>query len=551
MSNSSFPSLLSVYDQLTSFAKLENFWSLFNTVFGSNYDYSLAAMLRSQWQSGNFSQLPTISVISSDILGNTRGGYAKSINTIYLSDRFLANASQQSLDAVILEEIGHFVDAWVNNTDTAGDEGELFSALVRGVEISSGELQRLRTEDDTAVITIDGQTLQVEQSNYNLGLVQGSLSWNDSLSDAEGYYDNWTFQIAATGGSNNYISVSSDSTSIDLVLKLYDQYGNSLGSSDDNGSSYNYESLSLSGLTAGTYTVQVYDFWFGSEDLPFVGGTPYNLTINAPTTAVFPDLTPYMPSGWSDKIVISTITGTTTNASQITTADKLYIDWSYLNQGSASLTSTVAIRLLLDGNVIQTWNDNWTSSVPVNPSAYRVVQDVLINPQTAGTHTLQLEIDYLNQVTESIETNNAFTKSFTVVAPPLPDLTLYQPPGWSYGIVISTTSGTNTDATQILTTDSLYIDWAAINQGTGATGQSFSTRLLVDGVVLQSWTTTTLNANTYTNLNDYVILPLAAGNHTLRLEIDNLSSITESNETNNVWERQFTVTAPSIPQDAY
>ena len=230
MSNSSFPSLLSVYDQLTSFAKLENFWSLFNTVFGSNYDYSLAAMLRSQWQSGNFSQLPTISVISSDILGNTRGGYAKSINTIYLSDRFLANASQQSLDAVILEEIGHFVDAWVNNTDTAGDEGELFSALVRGVEISSGELQRLRTEDDTAVITIDGQTLQVEQSNYNLGLVQGSLSWNDSLSDAEGYYDNWTFQIAATGGSNNYISVSSDSTSIDLVLKLYDQYGNSLGS---------------------------------------------------------------------------------------------------------------------------------------------------------------------------------------------------------------------------------------------------------------------------------------------------------------------------------
>ena len=295
----------------------------------------------------------------------------------------------------------------------------------------------------------------------------------------------------------------------------------------------------------------MYDFWFGSEDLPFVGGTPYNLTINAPTTAVFPDLTPYMPSGWSDKIVISTITGTTTNASQITTADKLYIDWSYLNQGSASLTSTVAIRLLLDGNVIQTWNDNWTSSVPVNPSAYRVVQDVLINPQTAGTHTLQLEIDYLNQVTESIETNNAFTKSFTVVAPPLPDLTLYQPPGWSYGIVISTTSGTNTDATQILTTDSLYIDWAAINQGTGATGQSFSTRLLVDGVVLQSWTTTTLNANTYTNLNDYVILPLAAGNHTLRLEIDNLSSITESNETNNVLERQFTVTAPSIPQDAY
>jgi hypothetical protein len=408
-------SLSLVYDQLSNFASLENFWNLFDTAFGTQYDYLTAFTLKSQWQSHDFSSFPQIEVVSSEVLGTARGAYAISTNTIYLSDAFISSASQQSLEAVILEEFGHFVDAQVNQTDTLGDEGELFSDLVRGVEISSGELQRLRTEEDSAVVTIDGQTLQVEESNYNLGVVQGILSWSDSVSYSD-YFDNWTFQISATGGSSNYISVaSSNSTSVDLVLALYDQYGTFITSSNYYNYTYNYESLSLSGLSAGTYIAQVYDAYSGQYVYPY----------------------------------------------------------------SASYTLTIAA------------------------------------PQ------------------------------------PLPDLTLYNPSGWSDGIVVSTTSGTNTDATQISTTDFLYIDWAEINQGTGATGQSFSTRLLLDGVVLETWTSAALSTGYYFYINDYVISPLAAGNHTLRLEIDNLSSITESNETNNVWERQFTVTAPSIPQDAY
>jgi clostripain len=356
--------------------------------------------------------LPKIEVRSDVELKGALGAFAAQTQKIYLSESLL-KGDLVKLRSVLIEEIGHFVDAQVNATDTLGDEGELFSDLVRGVEISSGELQRLRTEDDHATVTIDGQTLQVEQSNYNLGVVQGTLSWNDSVTYLD-YGDNWTFQISGTGGTGNYVSVASNnSTSVDLVLALYDQYGAFIKSSDLYNYTYNYESLSLSGLSAGIYRATVYDNFSGQ----------------------------------------------------------------YLNPYSASYTLTI----------------------------------------------------------------NA----------PLPDLTLYKPLGWSNGIVISTTSGTNTDATQISTTDSLYIDWAVINQGTGGTGQSFSTRLLVDGVVRQTWTITALNANTFTNLNDYLISPLAAGNHTLRIEIDNLYSITESNETNNVWERQFTVIAPGIPQDAY
>ena len=53
-------SVSSVYAQLTSFANLSNFWSLFDTAFGSSYDFATAASFRSQWQSGDFSLFPQI-----------------------------------------------------------------------------------------------------------------------------------------------------------------------------------------------------------------------------------------------------------------------------------------------------------------------------------------------------------------------------------------------------------------------------------------------------------------------------------------------------------
>jgi hypothetical protein len=46
--------LASVYAQLTSFANLSNFWDLFETAFGSSYDFATATTFRSQWQESNF-----------------------------------------------------------------------------------------------------------------------------------------------------------------------------------------------------------------------------------------------------------------------------------------------------------------------------------------------------------------------------------------------------------------------------------------------------------------------------------------------------------------
>jgi choice-of-anchor C domain-containing protein len=159
------------YDQLSNFAGLENFWNLFDTAFGTQYDYLTAFTLKSQWQSHDFSSFPQIEVVSSDVLGTANGAYAISTNKIYLSDTFVETASQQSLEAVILEEYGHFVDAQVNQTDTAGDEGELFSAIVRSVNLSAAELSRIKTEDDHAVVMIDGQAMAIEMANGQVNLI--------------------------------------------------------------------------------------------------------------------------------------------------------------------------------------------------------------------------------------------------------------------------------------------------------------------------------------------------------------------------------------------
>ena len=68
-----------------------------------------------------------------------------------------------------MEEYGHFVDAPLNLVDTPGDEGELFSALVRGMSLSVTELNRIQAEDDHAAVVIDGASIEVEQATTLIG----------------------------------------------------------------------------------------------------------------------------------------------------------------------------------------------------------------------------------------------------------------------------------------------------------------------------------------------------------------------------------------------
>ena len=161
--NNIFLELVTVYEQLTGFAGIEDFWNQFNTAFGSEYDQAKAENLRIQWLNRNFSQLPNIRVLDSGLDG-TVGAYAQSTNTIYLSQSFLETSTQEQIQAVLLEEIGHFVDALINGQDSPGDEGAIFAALVSNITLTPAVLSVIQSENDKKYIFIDGNLIEIEQS---------------------------------------------------------------------------------------------------------------------------------------------------------------------------------------------------------------------------------------------------------------------------------------------------------------------------------------------------------------------------------------------------
>jgi Ca2+-binding RTX toxin-like protein len=180
MNPSLLPIIPAVDDILFNFAQSDDFYANLATAFGTSYDVVKATELRNQWQSRNFSQLPPIEVLSGEVLGTAKGAYAVSTNKIYLSESFLNVASSESLVKVILEEIGHYVDAQINPVDSAGDEGAIFAELVQGNSLDVATLEALREENDQTTIIVNGEIIQVEQANFT------GTNGNDNITGTSG-----------------------------------------------------------------------------------------------------------------------------------------------------------------------------------------------------------------------------------------------------------------------------------------------------------------------------------------------------------------------------
>ncbi|MFM6223017.1 MAG: calcium-binding protein, partial [Dolichospermum sp.] len=172
--------LPAIYDILFNFAQSDGFWANWQTAFGTSYDVVKATQLRQQWQSRNFGQIPPIEVLSDEILGTANGAYSSSTNKIYLSASFLNTASSASIVNVILEEIGHYVDAQINQVDSAGDEGAIFAELVQGNSLDVATLDALRAENDQTTIIVNGEIIQVEQADFT------GTNGNDNITGTSG-----------------------------------------------------------------------------------------------------------------------------------------------------------------------------------------------------------------------------------------------------------------------------------------------------------------------------------------------------------------------------
>ena len=234
-------------------------------------DASAAQTILSNWSNGVFSSMTKIQVVADSVLLSSGGAYATETGTVYLAE----STAQDPLlgERILAEEIGHHLDVLLNpGSDTLGDEGELFSRVLLGDEISRAELTRLRSENDHRLIKLNGTEVAVELDNtigtaYNVGDLSGSRSFRSSVgsTDVNDYYrfyvaDNLSdFRLSLTG------------LSADADVNLLDSSGSNIASSILSGSSS--ESINRQ-LTTGTYYAQVYQY---------SGNTDYDLNLTANT----------------------------------------------------------------------------------------------------------------------------------------------------------------------------------------------------------------------------------------------------------------------------
>lgn len=131
--------------------------------------------------------------------------------------------------------------------------------------------------------------------------------------------------------------------------------------------------------------------------------------------ATGPDLRPTPFGGWDAAIVVSTETGTFTQAAEISTEDDVFVDFGWANFGDETIPGDTFINHVILDTVAIAGISNPFDLLPFTGGAF---VDHGLGKLGAGSHTIELVLDVEEAVTESDETNNTHSYTFTVTAPP-------------------------------------------------------------------------------------------------------------------------------------
>ncbi len=260
-----------------------------------------------------------------------------------------------------------------------------------------------------------------------------------------------------------------------------------------------------------------------------------------------PDLVPDVIDGvWDSPIVVSTVTGTNTDATAYNATDNLFVDLGVANLGIAD-AGPFSVTLRIDGSTITTL----TRSTPLGVNEFALdFQDIAIGTLSNGIHTIELIIDSTGSVDEGLsggEDNNVFYKVINVGAAGYADIAPGLAAGWDNPIVITKEPGTNTSTPLLLTTDDVYVDLGSGNFGSVLSG-SYSVTLTLDGEEVTTLQQSgTLGVFNFAGFEDIFLGRLSAGEHTLEMTLDSGDDVDEgpSGEDNNVFSRTFTVFEPA------
>lgn len=125
--------------------------------------------------------VPKVQLVAAETLHGASGAYDANSDTIHVSQQFVAGQSAAAVERVLLEEIGHAIDARLAAAgfvagDSPGDEGAIFAKLALGEAVAPAEMAALKAEDDHGTIEIAGASAPAEfAAAYGTVTLDGAL----------------------------------------------------------------------------------------------------------------------------------------------------------------------------------------------------------------------------------------------------------------------------------------------------------------------------------------------------------------------------------------
>ena len=132
------------------------------------------------------------------------------------------------------------------------------------------------------------------------------------------------------------------------------------------------------------------------------------------------------------------------------------------------------------------------------------------------------------------------------------NLAPFTPNGWRLPIVAAGAPGPLADVDLSLD-GSTFLSWAVINNSPNDIDYDFFVDLYLDDVLVERWTSNGLDANLFISLVDWESLPsrvnLQPGAHTLTLVADPTDLVPETDESDNVYQLEYTWKPSQLPTD--
>jgi hypothetical protein len=125
------------------------------TIFGSDINWPAAYRWLDCFRKEDYSGIPPVFTLPATDMPGLWGGYSRGTNEIYISD----GCPPSQASAVLIEEIGHFLDQQLCRFETPGDEGAKFAACILGWdEMSSASFPDV----ENSFVFVDGISIPVE-----------------------------------------------------------------------------------------------------------------------------------------------------------------------------------------------------------------------------------------------------------------------------------------------------------------------------------------------------------------------------------------------------